>query len=133
MFKANIFLLVAGLVFMMGYTAYHGRLCRTQGAAGTLALAHHEGGTNCVMWLMALILTLLETALWQGALPERPTLLWVHLPLALLFLGTFVVTRFILTGRRTPAHKYFAYSTLALFVGACATGGLLLLQLQLPR
>ena len=121
--KLVVLMLAAALTYMVGYVAYYGRQTRLTGDA--LMLAHHRGGTNCAMLIALIVVTAIETLLYQR-LAGRSPLLWAHLPLAVTFAGLFLLMRFRFDGLRSKAHRYLAYACLAAYAGALTTGGMLL-------
>jgi hypothetical protein len=118
---------VVPLVFMIGYVVYYGRAYRT--SKGTPALGAHRGGINCVMWLMALSIGLIEMGLRTGAPGPYPALFWIHLPLAVAFLLLFLAIRVRFNGHRSASHGVLAYACVALFGATLLTGGIMLWRL----
>lgn len=120
--KYNIALLVLAIVFMFCYVAHHGRLVR---AGHGWALGHHVGGTNCLMYLGAITMVLVEILLMTERPfgPSRPPIFWVHLAASSGFFAIFVAMRFIFTGvAYSSVHRRLFRIAAACFAVSLATG-----------
>lgn len=119
----SIVALAIVLTCMLGYVAYHGRKARR--TKDWTVIAHHRGGTNCVMWLALITILMIELMIRQLQL-GHPPILYVHLPLAFTFAALFLLMRFRFDGLRSSIHRHLAYGCLTAYTGALITGGIML-------
>lgn len=118
---------VIALACTLAYAAYHGRAYRRTG--DTLMLAHHKDGVLWSALALALLVILIEMALYELK-PVRSWLFVYHLPAALGMVGVFALMASYATGVRFPIlHRRLWRIFLASLTFAGGTGAVMFAQM----